>query len=198
MQAMTAKRNLGLGIIGVLLLVFGSARAQKVETQYDHNADFSNYKTYAWRQERLLTQLSRENQTRVKQSLVNAVNAQLQAKGFTQTQSAPSFYVGYSGGSLAKGMAGEGMTPEELAHPMTLDAWDATMMPSEVPNVWVAMEGTLEFDVIDPKSNTVVWSSILRERLKNNPGQVPKDLDHVTEELAQKAFRSFPPKTGHK
>jgi hypothetical protein len=196
MQVMRAKRSLGLGIIAVLL-VFGSARAQKVETQYDHNADFSNYKTYAWRQERLLTQLSRENQARVKQSLVNAVNAQLQAKGFTQTQSAPSFYVGYSGGSMAKGMAGEGMTPEELAHPMTLDTWDATIMPSEVPNVWVAMEGTLEFDVIDAKSNTVVWS-ILRERLKNNPGQVPKDLDHMTQELAQKAFRSFPPKTGHK
>src|SRR6516165_7675466 len=179
----------GLGIIGALLVV-SSARAQKVETQYDRNAYFSSYKTYTWRQERLLTQLSKENQARVKQSLVNAVNAQLQAKGFTQTQSGPSFYVGYSGGSMAKGMAGEGMTPEELAHPMALDTWQATMMPSEVPNVWVAMEGTLEFDVIDPKSNTVVWSSILREKLKNNPGEVPKDLDRVTAELAQKGFRN--------
>ena len=192
---MKTKRS--LGIIGLLLLV-SSARAQKVDTQYDRSADFSSYKTYAWRQERLLTQLSKENQARVKQSLVNAVNAQLQAKGFTQTQSAPSFYVGYSGGTLAKGMAGEGMTPEELAHPMTLDTWDATIMPSEVPNVWVTMEGTLEFDVIDPKSNTIVWSSVLRERLKNNPGQVPKDLDRETAELAQKAFRNFPPKTEHK
>jgi hypothetical protein len=190
------KMKHSLGIIGALLVV-SSAGAQKVETQYDHNADFSGFKTYAWRQERLLTQLSRENQARVKQSLFNAVNAQLQAKGFTQTQSAPSFYVGYSGGSMAKGMSGEGMTPEELAHPMTLDTWDATMMPSEVPNVWVAMEGTLEFDVIDAKSNTVVWSSILREKLKNNPGELPKDLDRETAELAQKAFRNFPPK-GHK
>ena len=55
----------GLGIIGALLVV-SSARAQKVETQYDRNADFSSYKTYAWRQERLLTQLSKENQARVK------------------------------------------------------------------------------------------------------------------------------------
>jgi hypothetical protein len=191
------KMKLSLGMIG-MLLVASSARAQKVETQYDRNADFSGYKTYAWRQERLLTQLSRENQARVKQSLVNAVNAQLQAKGFTQTQSSPSFYVGYSGGALAKGMAGEGMTPEELAHPMTLDTWQATIMPSDVPNVWVTMQGTLEFDVIDPKSNRVVWSSILREKLKNNPGQVPKDLDRETAELAQKAFRNFPPKTEHK
>ena len=158
---MTAKLSLGLGIIGVLLLVFGSARAQKVETQYDHNADFSSYKTYAWRQERLLTQLSKENQARVKQSLVNAVNAQLQAKGFTQTLSAPSFYVGYSGGALAKGMAGEGMTTEELVHPMTLDTWDATIMPSDVPNVWVTMEGNVgircdrcqvEHDSLDERS----------------------------------------------
>jgi hypothetical protein len=186
-----------LGIIGVLLMV-SVARAQKVESQYDRNADFSSFKTYAWRQERLLTQLSKANQARVKQSLVNAVNAQLQAKGFTQTQSAPSFYVGFSGGALAKGMTGEGMTPEELAHPMTLDTWDATIMPSDVPNVWVAMEGTLEFDVIDAKSNTTVWTSVLRERLKNNPGEVPKDLDRETAELAQKAFRNFPPKTGHK
>jgi hypothetical protein len=186
-----------LGIMGIVLAV-SSARAQKVETQYDRNADFSTFKTYAWRQERLLTQLSKENQARVKQSLANAVNAQLQAKGFTQSQTAPSFYVGYSGGSLAKGMAGEGMTAEELAHPMTLDSWDATMMPSEIPNVWVTMQGTLEFDVIDAKSNMVVWSCILREKLKNDPGQVPKDLDREAAELAQKAFRNFPPKTGHK
>jgi Domain of unknown function (DUF4136) len=191
------RMNCSLAIAGVLLAMSG-ARAQKVETQYNRNADFSTFKTYAWRQERLVTQLSRENQARVKQSLVNAVNAQLHAKGFTLTQTAPSFYVGYSGGSLAKGMAGEGMTAEELAHPMTLDTWDATMMPSEVPNVWVTMQGTLEFDVIDAKSNTVVWSSILREKLKNNPGQVPNDLDRETAELVQKAFRSFPPKTGHK
>ena len=115
---MKTKRSLGM--IGLLLAV-GSARAQKVETQYDRNADFSSYKTYAWRQERLLSQLSKENQARVRQSLVNAVNAQLQAKGFTLTQSSPSFYVGYNGGAMAKGMAGEGMTAEELAHPMTLD-----------------------------------------------------------------------------
>ena len=79
-----------LGILGVLLAV-SMARAQKVETQYDHNADISSYKTYAWRQERLLTQLSKENQALVNRSLVNAVNTQLQAKGFTQTQTAPSF-----------------------------------------------------------------------------------------------------------
>ena len=192
---MKTKRSLGM--IGLLLAV-GSARAQKVETQYDRNADFSSYKTYAWRQERLLSQLSKENQARVRQSLVNAVNAQLQAKGFTQTQTAPNFYVGYNGGSMAKGMAGEGMTAEELAHPMTLDTWQATTMPSEVPNVWVTMEGALEFDVIDAKSNKIVWGSILREKLRNNPGEVPKDLDRETEELAQKGFRNFPPKTGHK
>lgn len=192
---MKTKRSLGM--IGLLLAV-GSARAQKVETQYDRNADFSSYKTYAWRQERLLSQLSKENQARVRQSLVNAVNAQLQAKGFTLTQSSPSFYVGYNGGAMAKGMAGEGMTAEELAHPMTLDTWQATTMPSEVPNVWVTMEGALEFDVIDAKSNKIVWGSILREKLRNNPGEVPKDLDRETEELAQKGFRNFPPKTGHK
>ena len=72
------------------------------------------------------------------------------------------------------------------------------MMPSEIPNVWVTMEGVLEFDVIDAKSNKIVWSSILREKLRNNPGEVPKDMDRETEELAQKGFRNFPPKTGHK
>ncbi len=187
------KVNRSLPIIGVLL-VANAVWAQKVETQYNHSANFSSYKTYAWRQERLLTQQSRENQAAIKKSLYNAVNTQLQAKGFTQTQSSPDFYVGYSGGALAKGMAAEGMTPVELAHPLTADSLAVSTMPSEIPNVWVTMQGTLQFDVIDAKSNTVVWTSTLREKI-SHPGEMPKDLDRVTAELAEKAFQRFPPKT---
>jgi len=62
------------------MALLGSAFAQKVQTDFDHQANFSQYKTYSWQEIKPANSLW---DARIK----NAVDAQLAAKGWTQVPS---------------------------------------------------------------------------------------------------------------
>src|ERR1700674_6043431 len=62
------------------LAMLGAAFAQHVQTDFDHQANFSQYKTYSWQQIQPANSLW---DARIK----NAVDAQLAAKGLTQVDS---------------------------------------------------------------------------------------------------------------
>jgi hypothetical protein len=63
-----------------LLALLGSAFAQHVQTDFDHQANFSQYKTYSWQEIKPPNSLW---DARIK----NAVDAQLATKGWTQVAS---------------------------------------------------------------------------------------------------------------
>jgi Domain of unknown function (DUF4136) len=171
--------------------------SQKVESQYDHSNDFRRYKTYAWRERKLLTQQSKQNQQLIDEALVKAVNTQLQAKGLREDNNAPDFYVTFSGGSaIADAQSGHAYLPRDLALGVA-PVWTSNTIPGSVPNVWVSMEGMLLFEVTDAKTGSVTWSTFLKKKIKK-PGKMPTDLDRVAAELAQKAFKNFPPRTAGK
>jgi hypothetical protein len=62
---------------GLLMALLGSALGQNIQTDFDHQANFSQYKTYSWQAIKTTDSLW---DARIK----NAVNAQLAAKGLTQ------------------------------------------------------------------------------------------------------------------
>lgn len=65
-------------IYGALsMALLGSALGQNIQTDFDHHADFSQYKTYSWQVIKVADPLW---DTRIK----NAVNGQLAGKGWTQ------------------------------------------------------------------------------------------------------------------
>jgi hypothetical protein len=181
----------------LLCLAVGGARAQKAVIHYDHHIDFSRYKTYTWRGYNLSTQQHPENEKLIEQSLVEAVNAQLKTKGLTESQNNPDLYLSYYGGAgTTQGQAAGALKPNEVADPRTLGTtFPDKTIPGSIPNVWVEMHGAVMFEVIDAKSNRVVWSSTASKKIKK-PGRMPEDLDQETAKIAQVAFRGFPPKTG--
>jgi Domain of unknown function (DUF4136) len=185
----------GLAIM-LLCLAASGGRAQKAETQFDRNTDFSRYKTYAWREFNLLTQQNPQNEKLIEHSFVDAVNAQLKTKGLTETQNNPDFYLSYHGGSgMTEGQSGSAMKPHEVSNPSTMGTTFTTnTIPGSIPNVWVEMHGAVVFEVTDAKSNAVVWSSTVSKKIKK-PGHMPNDLDQQTAKIAQVAFRKFPPKS---
>jgi hypothetical protein len=186
-----------------LVLVFtilsvSSAWSQKVTVKYDHSANFLNYKTYGWKPPQLLTQQGKENEKLINQTLIDAVNTQLQSKGLTEVQNNPDLYVTYSGGSMVgNSKAGTAYAPYDLRAAPVSGVWTSNTIPGSVPNVWVSMEGILMFEIRDAKTDDVVWSSLLKKKLKN-PGQMPKDLDKAAGEIVNKAFKDFPPKAAKK
>src|ERR1700676_554415 len=64
----------------LFLVALGSAFAQQVQTDFDHKANFSQYKTYSWQ---TITPSDSLWDARIK----NAVDTQLAAKGWTQVPS---------------------------------------------------------------------------------------------------------------
>ena len=100
-------RNL-LVSLSMLAFLTAASFALNVKTDYDHNANFSNYKTYSWEAVKTRNQLDID---RIK----DAVNADLTAKGWTQVptggnvslvamettenqQTLDTFYDGFGGG----------------------------------------------------------------------------------------------------
>ena len=152
--------------------------AQQVKTDYDHSANFGQYKTYSWEKVQTKDPLMVD---RIK----DAVNAALTAKGWSQVdsggdvsvmaieitqnqQTLNTFYDGFGGGRRWGGFGGFG---------------DATTT-TETYQV-----GSLVVDLFDAKARNLIWRGSSSDTLSNNAGKNTKNLDKGV----QKMFAHFPP-----
>ena len=152
--------------------------AQQVKTDYDHNANFGQYKTYSWEKVQTKDPLMVD---RIK----DAVNRALAAKGWTQVdsggdvcvmaieitqnqQTLNTFYDGFGGGRRWGGFGGFG---------------DATTTTQTY------QVGSLVVDLFDAKSKNLLWRGSSSDTLSNNPDKNTKNLDKEV----KKMFAHFPP-----
>ena len=162
----------------LFLVALGTALAQQVKTDFDHRANFSQYKTYSWQE------IKPENSlwdARIK----DAVDAQLAAKGWTQVNSGgdvaivaikttqtqkslQTFYDGFGGGWRWRGFGGMG---------------EATTTEEDYK------EGTLVVDMYDAKTKQLIWRGSAEGTLSNNADKNEKNLDKGV----AKMFKKFPP-----
>ena len=155
--------------------------AQQVQTDFDHRADFSQYKTYSWEQIKPANSLWT---SRIK----NAVDNQLAAKGWSQAEQGAdvalmaiettqtrktldTFYDGFGGGWRWRGFGGFG---------------DATTTEHDYK------EGTLVVDMYDAKTKQLIWRGSLEDMLSDKATNNEKNLDKGV----AKMFRRFPPGSG--
>ena len=172
-------------LLGIMLLVAGKSPAQQVKTDYDRNANFTQYKTYSWEQVKTKDALDVD---RIKA----AVNAALSAKGLrlvesggdvsivameiTQTQQTlNTFYNGFGGGwgwrRFGAGGFGEATT--------TTDTYKV---------------GTVIVDLFDTKTKQLIWRGSASDTLSNNSDKNIKNLDKGVDKM----FKNFPPGTSKK
>jgi len=160
--------------------MLGAAFAQHVKTDFDHQANFSQYKTYSWQEIKPANSLW---DARIK----NAVDAQLAAKGWTQVDSGgdvavvaikttqtkrslQTFYDGFGGGwgwrRFGGGGFGESTTTEQDYK-----------------------EGTLVVDLFDAKTKQLIWRGSAEDTLSDKADKNEKNLDKGV----AKMFKDFPP-----
>jgi Domain of unknown function (DUF4136) len=161
--------------VATFFVFIAASFADQVKTDYDHNANFGQYKTYSWEKVQTRDPLMVD---RIK----NAVNAALAAKGWTQVDSGAdvsvvameitknqqtlnTFYDGFGGGWRWGGFG------------------DATTT-TETYKV-----GTLVVDLFDTKAKNLVWRGSTSDTLSNNPDKNTKNLDNGV----KKMFAHFPP-----
>jgi hypothetical protein len=177
-------KNVVLVLIGLILFA-GKASAQQVKTDYDHGANFTQYKTYSWEQVKTKDPLDVD---RIK----SAVNAALTAKGWTQVdsggdvsivameitrnqQTLNTFYDGFGGGWGWRRFGGGGFG-------------EATTT-TETYKV-----GSIVVDLFDTKTKQLIWRGSESDTLSNNSEKNIKNLDKGVDKM----FKKFPPGSSNK
>jgi hypothetical protein len=162
----------------LFLVALGTALAQQVKTDFDHQAKFAQYKTYSWQDVKVKNPLWND---RIK----NAVDSQLQAKGLTRVDSGGdvaivaiattqtertlnTFYDGFGGGWRWRGFGGMG---------------ESTTTEQDYK------EGTLVVDLYDANTKQLIWRGTAEDTLSDKAEKNEKNLDKGV----AKMFKKFPP-----
>lgn len=172
-----------LALLGSILFLAGASSAQQVKTDYDRGADFSRYKTYSWEQVKTKDALYVD---RIK----NAVNAALQAKGWTEVASGGDVSV------VAMGMAHDQQTLntfyEGLGGGWGWRGFGDFGNATTTTNTYKV--GTLVIDLFDTNSKKLLWRGTASDTISDNSDKNIKKLDKGV----QKMFRHFPPEASTK
>lgn len=158
------------------LLLTSSAFAQKIDIESDGAVDFSRFKTFAIRDERLNSKNPALNNELTKKHINADIQKALEAKGLTFVASGASdLNVRYTLGAVRK--------TEVDAYPAGWRGWGTRIV--RVPYT----EGTLVIDLRDPTTRSLVWRAIAREN-KSDAIKIEGKLD----DMVKKSFDKYPPK----
>jgi hypothetical protein len=165
----------------LLLFILGSCSSVRVNSDYDKNADFSQYKTYAFHKSGIdKVEISDLDKKRI----LRAIDAELGKKGMTKSE-----------------------TPDLLVNILTKEREQVDVNQFSVgwgygwgygwnPYLWggrnyvtTSTEGTLYIDLIDAKKKELIWQG-------EGIGDLTKDRDKKDEninEFVAKILAQFPP-----
>ena len=168
-------------LLAAALLLVASAAWAKTTTDYDHNINFANYKTYSWG--KVETQNSIWDQ-RVK----DAVDSQLAAKGWTQVP---------SGGDAVVNAFGK--TRQEHTLNTFYDGfpgwgWGGFGDGTATTTVDTYKVGTLVVDLFDANTKNLIWRGVASDTLSSSAEKNTKKLDSDVHDL----FKHFPPENKSK
>jgi Domain of unknown function (DUF4136) len=173
----------GAVYVAFSLVALSTVVAQQITTDFDHQANFSRYKTYSWQQIMPADSLW---DARIK----NAVDAQLVAKGWTRVDNGGdvaivaikttktqktlnTFYDGMGGGWGWRRFGGGGFGGFGESETTEQDY----------------KEGTLVIDMYDAKTKQLIWRSSAEDALSNKEEKNEKNL----EKGVAKMLKKFPP-----
>lgn len=175
-----ARRSLHLASLSLVIFLFcGVSLAQKITTDYDHGANFSDYHTYAWTdgtpvKDQLMDQRIRDN-----------IDQQLASKGYKKVDNpeqadilvAYDAAVGHQAQYNTTGMGGWGW------------GWGmgSRMSTTTVSSIPV---GTLSVRIGDNRTHRVVWRGTASGTLKDKPEKITQQIQKAT----AKMFSKYPPK----
>jgi hypothetical protein len=162
-------------LLGTFLMA-GTAFAQKVTTDYDHNADFTQYKTYAW-----IPSAKPAKDPLWHQRIMEDIDRQLAAKGFKKVEGEADLYVTYEGG-LKENTSLHGFG--------TGGRW---VGGSFSVNKVTKLEGTLIVGLFAGSARQLVWRGIATETASDKPEKNIAKLQKTVEKL----FKQYPPKAAN-
>jgi len=173
MRLATLMSAAGFALLGTVAL------AQSVVYDFDNTTNFSRFRTYAWVRGTVLPDEFNHNR------VVNAVSAQLAAKGLTRVEAAahPDLFVAYHA-SFDRDLQITGFS----------SGWGPYRFGanrSGVVRTEEILTGTLAVDIVNASTNTIVWRAMVSKEVdvKADPGKRERNINRAAERL----FKNYPP-----
>jgi len=170
-------RNAVSTLVGTaaLALLATSGAAQSVSYDYARGTDFSRLKTYAWIDG---TGLSDDLNH---QRIVNAIDLQMKAKGFTKVESSahPDVLVAYHA-DFDKNLEVNGFSTGPAAY-----RWGRSARVEEV------LIGRLTVVLLSGENRDLLWRGIATREV--DPNADPEKRDRNINKAAEKLFKKYPP-----
>ena len=171
---------------GILLAALAAGCvSSNIGYDYDHSANFSGYHTYDW----ISGAQHATGDRRLDSSLVDArirtaIDAQLRAKGYViSTNGTPDFLVAYHAGikDLMKGASTQNYIGDRAHGTFTT-----------ISDIQPYNEGTLFIDIVDGKSNQLIWQASARAEVDQSLG--PKERDARVNDIVRAMLSHYPPR----
>lgn len=162
--------------ISVLLVLTSVAFSREIKVDYDHHANFSQYKTYSWGKVETQNPLWDD---RIKE----AVDRELAKKGWTEVASGGDVTV------MAIGTTRDQPTLQTFYDGFPGWRWGGFGEAT----TWVEHYevGTLIIDMFDSRDKKLIWRGSASDTLPDKPEKAIKDL----EKSVDKMLEHFPPST---
>jgi|RhiMetdeSRZDD1v2_1073273.scaffolds.fasta_scaffold36146_2 uncharacterized protein DUF4136 len=180
-RAPAAARLAGVLPAAALAIALGGCgSSMTVATDYDRAANFTSYKTYSWRKGTPLPN------PLMSQRVVAAIDAQMAKKGFTKVDSAASdVTVTYHAA------ADKSMDVQTFHSGSAYGCWGGCYGSSmSSTTVTPVTTGTLIVDIVDSKTNNMLWRGSGSDTVSDNPSENEGKVN----EAVSRMFENFPPK----
>jgi hypothetical protein len=165
-----------MSVFVLLLLTVANAIAQKVSVDWDHSADFSKYKTYAW------IESKNPGPELGAKRLIAAVEAQLAAKGLQKAQGGGAdLAVVYNAG------AKERVSVQGYDYGYGRYRWGGGTVRYDTTTY---TDATIVVDLVDANSHSLVWRGTASDTVSDKPENNEKKIN----KSAEKMFKKYPPK----
>ncbi len=180
---MKARLAIAVAAMGVAI----GCSSMKVNHDWDRQANFSTYKTYAWHDSDTNVQ---DTDPLAHERFISAIDSQLAAQGFQKVSSNPDVYVTYH---------------SEENQQMSLNTtymsggwgygpgwgWGGGMggMGSSTTSVRNYSVATVVLDLWDAKQKRLVWRGTVSDTMSDNPQKNAKKINTAAEKL----FKDYPP-----
>ena len=193
MKQRTMKTLMMAGVLSLSLLT--ACTTLTVQTDYETSYDFSSLKTYAWLEGKAPSNDIRINNSLIINRVVNAVNSNLQSKGYQLVdKDKADFLVTWFGGI-------ENKIQQEiinsyygyLGYDSAYWGYRGYWPRYSRSYTYEYQEGTLIIDVADSKSKQLVWRGTGRDYMdeKETPEQVTEGINQTVTGILE----AFPPGT---
>lgn len=172
-------KRIAIFLILPLAILLNSCSSIKVVNDFDKEVDFGQYKTYAFHKPTIdkvkLNDLD-------KKRILHAIDHELAAKGMTKSEN-PDFIIGiytkeHERIDIYQNYYGYGWWP--YYHPF---GYGGT-------NVSQTIEGTLFIDILDAKTNNLIWQGIGYSDIKARPME---KKEQQIKEMVEKILNTYPP-----